>query len=232
MKRLLILFLFSTPAFAASFDCSKASTPIEKAICSSKRLSALDVELAGTYAAARKLSGDAVRESQRKWLSETRAECEDYEECLEQVYLTRIATLRLQYRSLFAKQKPPARILGRYSEMTENCKPVTDPNSEDDYECHGELENFVDIKRVRGNAMTVESELWFHEGHMCTLSDAPAEWVGGELRVSIVWSDEAECTLVLRFEGDEVEFYDPALRCKDHCGVRGNFDETFLTKKK
>lgn len=232
MTRLLILFLFSTSAFAASFDCSKASTPIEKTICGSKRLSALDDELAATYAAARKSGGEKVRQSQRKWLAETRAECEDYDECLEQVYLTRIATLRLQNRSLFAKQKPPSRILGRYSEMTENCKPVEDPNSEEDYECEGELENFVDIQRARGNAMTVESELWFHMGHMCTLSEAPAEWVNGELRVSLIDFDEIHCTLVLRFEGEEVEFYDPALRCKDHCGVRGNFDETFLTKKK
>src|SRR5687768_16262824 len=100
MKRLLILFLLSSPLFAASFDCSKASTPIEKTICGSPRLSALDDELAATYAAARKNGGDAVRRSQRTWLAETRAECEDYDECLEQVYLTRIAALRLQYRAL------------------------------------------------------------------------------------------------------------------------------------
>jgi len=40
-------------ARAASFDCAKASTFVEKAICTDKQLSSLDDQPAGLYKAAR-----------------------------------------------------------------------------------------------------------------------------------------------------------------------------------
>ncbi|MEI7608925.1 MAG: lysozyme inhibitor LprI family protein [Rhodospirillaceae bacterium] len=61
-------------AGAASFDCAKAGTPLEKAICANPKLSALDDELAGAYRAALTRLGEPgaaiLRSGQRRWLKE------------------------------------------------------------------------------------------------------------------------------------------------------------------
>ena len=60
-------------AHAASFDCHKAQTPREHAICSNPELSALDTQLAAAYTAARaQLSPEAaahIQNDQREWLN-------------------------------------------------------------------------------------------------------------------------------------------------------------------
>ncbi len=69
----LILFMFLVPAgWAASFDCKKASTRIEKMICDDPHLSKADEILAKAYFEAReKLSPPAqetLLKDQRDWL--------------------------------------------------------------------------------------------------------------------------------------------------------------------
>jgi len=63
----------------ASFDCTKASTAIEKAICADPALAAADRKLAETYqAASAKLSDEgrsALRDEQRQWLKRLRLVC-------------------------------------------------------------------------------------------------------------------------------------------------------------
>ena len=67
------------PVHAASFDCAKASSPFEKAICANDALSAADDRLAKSYATAiGGLSGKALaglREDQRAWLNFAQAAC-------------------------------------------------------------------------------------------------------------------------------------------------------------
>lgn len=67
------------PAVGASFDCSKASTPFERAICDNPDLSALDERLAKTYAtAAGGLSEPALEQlriGQRSWLTYAQQAC-------------------------------------------------------------------------------------------------------------------------------------------------------------
>ncbi len=46
---LLIGFMCNAISFAASFDCDKATTPTEKAICADSQLSALDEQLLQSY---------------------------------------------------------------------------------------------------------------------------------------------------------------------------------------
>jgi len=60
----------TTTANAASFDCSKARTKIEKMICDSKSISALDSKLADEYTKALAQACDAaqVKKVQRGWL--------------------------------------------------------------------------------------------------------------------------------------------------------------------
>jgi len=75
------LFFIASPAAAASFDCSKAQSPFEKAICSSPEVSAQDDILARAYQTALGgLSTDAANEiksAQRAWLSYAEHSCSD-----------------------------------------------------------------------------------------------------------------------------------------------------------
>src|SRR5688572_2855973 len=67
------------PATAASFDCSKASTAYERAICDNADLSALDETLAVAFATATGgLSKPAIvvmRENQRNWIKFAERAC-------------------------------------------------------------------------------------------------------------------------------------------------------------
>ena len=97
-----ILPFLGTFASAASFDCTKASTKIEKFICSDGELSKLDDELASLYASVRSQNQDIVSQ-QRKWLREKRGTCETVD-CLKLVYRERIASLRNRDQCLVPEQ--------------------------------------------------------------------------------------------------------------------------------
>ena len=76
-----------------SFDCKKASTKIEKAICDNDRLSKLDYSLSILYKKARENNVD-VKSDQRKWLGKSN-KClgKEIVSCLERLYLQRIKKL-------------------------------------------------------------------------------------------------------------------------------------------
>jgi uncharacterized protein YecT (DUF1311 family) len=86
MKRFSLVFLLLLPPVylhGASFDCSKARTSVEKAICSSPELSASDDKLAQAYRAALTKVPEAamlVREAQRKWLQFEEHKCRPTDE--------------------------------------------------------------------------------------------------------------------------------------------------------
>lgn len=69
----------ASPDIVASFDCAKASSKIEKLICSDAVTANADSELAGNYREAVARSNDkiALRKEQREWLSRERNACAD-----------------------------------------------------------------------------------------------------------------------------------------------------------
>lgn len=80
-------------AAAASFDCGKAATMVEHAICANARLSRLDEQLADAY--RKSLSGrqaDSIRQAQRDWVR-ARDAC-TVDTCLEREYTQRLAALQ------------------------------------------------------------------------------------------------------------------------------------------
>lgn len=81
-------------ARAAGFDCSKASTAVEKAICGDAKLSSLDEELSAIYSKALSsaVDRDAMKAEQRRWLAQGRNKCVDAL-CLEEAYRVRFAEL-------------------------------------------------------------------------------------------------------------------------------------------
>lgn len=88
---------------AASFDCVKAATAVERAICADTALSRLDREVAQAY--GQRIAGidaasdkEAVRTAQRGWLERRNAACKDpsgtvLAACLTSVYRARLAEL-------------------------------------------------------------------------------------------------------------------------------------------
>jgi uncharacterized protein len=99
-KNLLILITaFSASlGYTASFDCAKATTINEKAICSDSKLSQLDSDLSAAYKAvlsAAPESADQIKSEQRQWVKGNK-HCESSPSptaCLASAYQERIAAL-------------------------------------------------------------------------------------------------------------------------------------------
>lgn len=103
--------VWASQAAAASFDCSKANKPIEKAICATPPLSTADEQLGKDYA---RLLGEVpaslkpiVQKSQRSWLAYLPLNCSSdgrgaikdmsqFTQCLQSEYGQRITALKAQ----------------------------------------------------------------------------------------------------------------------------------------
>jgi len=88
-------FFIISMTHAASFDCAKSTTNVEKLICEDRELSYLDEKLNLIYKAAlrKSLQIEDAKQKQRKWLAE-RDTCQN-SECLRRTYSFRISELAL-----------------------------------------------------------------------------------------------------------------------------------------
>jgi uncharacterized protein len=97
---ILALTTLSAPAEAASFDCAKASTPVETAICHNPTLSEQDTEMAALWFAFNKvpmlMRANAARRDAATDFLRLRDECGADTACLGRVYDARIAALRAE----------------------------------------------------------------------------------------------------------------------------------------
>jgi uncharacterized protein len=85
-------------AHAASFDCNKAATPDEVAICVNPGLSNLDTIMATLYGVRMQIpmlmgARGAAQDEQRAWLA-ARGTCASNLACLQSSYQSRIAQLQ------------------------------------------------------------------------------------------------------------------------------------------
>lgn len=91
---LFLACFFAAPAHAASFDCAKAKSADEKAVCADDELSTLDEHLGRYYETAiveLQDGAQCLKADQGLWLGK-RAACAD-NDCLEALYLDRLAEL-------------------------------------------------------------------------------------------------------------------------------------------
>jgi uncharacterized protein len=100
MRRLLIattLALTAAPAFAASYDCTRARAADEKAICADRSLNDKDVRMALLFELDQRFlpmgGRDSLRDAQSAWLKK-RHGCGANRQCLARSYDGRIAALR------------------------------------------------------------------------------------------------------------------------------------------
>ncbi|CAN5115974.1 hypothetical protein BH10PSE2_BH10PSE2_30650 [soil metagenome] len=84
-------------AQAASFDCARARTADERAVCGNRVLEDKDVELATLYGLIQKLvpmgSRDVIRREQSQWIA-ARGRCGADVPCIRRSYDRRITALR------------------------------------------------------------------------------------------------------------------------------------------
>lgn len=95
-KAVLTLSILMTAASGqtASFECERADTPVEKAVCADADLSLLDEELAAAYTQATSSSqaGNALQQDQRLWIKNRNA-CGPEIPCIKGQYAIRLAHL-------------------------------------------------------------------------------------------------------------------------------------------
>jgi uncharacterized protein len=89
-----LLTVLTSVSDAASFDCAKATSKNEKAICASPELSLLDEKLASFYKQTRSLapSTDALKQQQINWIKSV-GTCDGNIDCLIAAYNNRIQVL-------------------------------------------------------------------------------------------------------------------------------------------
>lgn len=95
MKKILFcLAFFASPAYSASFDCSKASSLTERTICNNPTISVLDDKLGSAYKSAMSKTNDQskLKADQIAWIKESRL-CGGDSYCLEKSYKERISAL-------------------------------------------------------------------------------------------------------------------------------------------
>jgi uncharacterized protein len=129
------LLLGSGPSFAQpSFDCAKASLPVERLICASPELSGLDEMLGRSYAVAvDKLAeaGACLRIDQTRWLRTVRNACAD-DACLQRAYRLRLGELNpFQPGASFVKDVPSGPALVAVVPPGANIRPVDAPENPD-----------------------------------------------------------------------------------------------------
>lgn len=101
----LVLLMLLRGSFGASFDCAKATTKIEKAICKNARLSELDEEMAMLYKGLRNSltprGKELLKQEQRYWLKERNKRYADANpDSLISSYEVRISALKFGYQDL------------------------------------------------------------------------------------------------------------------------------------
>jgi uncharacterized protein len=99
---LTFLFLMSAgTAHAASFECKKAQSPVEKMICADSSASGLDDQLAVAYRKVRSLAADPAKivAEQKNWLEKRRDSCTDLS-CLYGAYYPRLDALKEQLAAI------------------------------------------------------------------------------------------------------------------------------------
>ncbi len=89
---------------AASFDCARATTATEKAICADKTLSALDSKMGQLY---HKIKSKKINMYQKEWIKNRNQECDGDVACLEKWTKNRIINFQNELKRPASKRPRP-----------------------------------------------------------------------------------------------------------------------------
>ncbi|MBH0005304.1 lysozyme inhibitor LprI family protein [Psychrobacter sp. SWN149] len=240
--------LLSTYANAASFDCNKAATWVEKTVCDSPELSKLDETMAKKYKSNlatssnyedSKVFKDRLIANQRTWLTFQRDTCKS-EECLIREYKEYIEA-QANYGvawdfsdELSRSDLPSKNAFGNFSQKSQ----ISLYNSGTQrWEDTGEATNTVSIHSVANKPYLsiIEGVLVFTNAHTCDLGESKAIWSENHWVINDDQPDKAvELRLYPALYKGQIQLL---LRDIDnqyrelHCGMRGYFDSIILERE-
>lgn len=228
MLSLACLLLLPVAAPAASFDCSKASTKIEKLICNDKELSRQDESLAKAYRSAlSSAQAKAARTSQKQWLAKERSSCDNDSSPPGIIALCLRGKYDQQIFVLTAMATAKERVLGTYTRSDPACFVSSAPEG---HECNGEAMSSISVS-AHDDGLHVIMELYFFNGHQCNL-EGTADWKDGKLLVKGP-PESMQCVLDLYSDGQRITSHvsdEMSEACQKHCGARGSLDHAWLSK--
>ena len=207
----MVLLGSSYNSYAASFDCKKATTLVEQAICSNQKLSNLDQQLATMYkkALANSPNQEALRERQREWLNLERNSCQEIA-CIKDAYLSRLTELRDSTMSM-TKQS----ISGEYQRYYRG-KPDKDAATLTIRELSD------DRVKIKGNA------IWIGNEETGNVHDGEIEGIfvrqGNKVDYQDSESKEEGCRLTITFAENTLTVTDDNLQCG---GLNVTFDGVY-----
>ncbi len=157
--------MLSFTSYAASFDCAKAASKVEKLICGDAEISKLDEELNLVYKTALQdaKQAEAIRQAQKQWIRE-RNGCEDAA-CVKRAYEERLHGLTSVSEKAIYKQKTKPRFTvteGKGWTVCESyAKFLNNLPVEEAYPiCHLKLSpDFPDLKEPDWEEMDIPSNL-------------------------------------------------------------------------
>lgn len=215
---LAVVSLSVTQLHAAGFDCAKASTPTEKAICADPTLSELDSKLTTLYSSLRKsLPPDQVttlKSAQVAWLRESRTGTD--KAALADAYRERIARLD-------AIQKA-AGSFSPYGEFSVD-HPIEMYNQEtQEFESMTATDSYV-LTRVNDKAIAFSINITGHNAHQCECIDtarvrSPGVYVWSGRASETDDSGEPPCTITFTVLKDRVHVVPEGEGCRGFCGMR------------
>ena len=243
--------LLSSHANAASFDCNKAATWVEKTVCADSKLSKLDEAMATKYKNElddyvsfeyQKFFKDETLDKQRLWLKFQRNTCKDTS-CLMREYQQRIeykaqfgTTLPnlSEFRATNISGVPNASAFGEFSETVTIS--MYDPETKRMNQ--GEkTTNTLSIHKVSGKPQhaVVNAILVFTNAHTCEILERRAIWSDNHWVISGKLQDKnAELRLYpATYQGKtQLLLRDPEGRFREqNCGTRGYFDGVVLDRE-
>lgn len=240
--------LLSTHANAASFDCNKAASWVEKTVCDSPELSKLDNVMAKKYRT--NLNNVANEEDsksyknnviidQKLWLNFQRNTCKS-EECLIREYKEYIeeqSSYGVAWNfsdELSPSDLPSKNAFGKFSQTSQ----ISIYNSGTQrWEDTGEAKNTVSIHSVANKPYLsiIDGALIFTNAHTCDLGESKAIWSENHWVINDDQPDKAV----------ELRLYPALYKGKSHlllkdiddqfrwgrCGARGYFDGIILERE-
>jgi uncharacterized protein len=220
----------------ASFDCSRAATPVEHMICADPQLTELDGEMGRRYfdrrAALRGQERQDMLDEQVQWLDSRAKRCQlppsgpigadqalQARPCLVDAYRRRIAQLE-------PPSPPPARhtpvgvdtIMGRWFYVVSDGEMIIAQGA------RGHID--LSIETVSGPTF-----------HTCSLDTGEGRFAGDTLSVRIEDDDYSltpprpgVCMIAIRFVGDRAFVDADGAVCRNFCGARGIFQGEYRRK--
>lgn len=212
----------ATTAHAASFDCGKATKPVERMICETGNLSTLDEQLSTAYKATMKAAttasttntSDVLKSSQQRWLRGTRDACKNVQ-CLENAYVSRIAFLLQWNEDVPANSKIDGKVDGNYA---------FSHDMEFANGTHATVQDCLAIKSTGNAQAQVNTILVQSNGHNCSLNgkfalaDNVYSYLPGKGE-----SDIQNCQIKLTVKQHQIVLSAVGDGCNSHCGARASF---------